>query len=138
MLNYLAREGYLRPFYGRSGRRGAIRYYSFRDLVIARIVKKLLDAGLEIRRLKTGITKLQTIAGWAGEEGESQLRMLATDGRKLFFIEHGGTIRDLTNDGQLAFAFVLDVAKAHDEIRTQLTEDQLRYFTLTNKPLLYA
>jgi len=45
MLDYLSRMGYLRPSYGSGpGVRGKVRYYSYRDLVIARIVQRLREA----------------------------------------------------------------------------------------------
>src|SRR6266487_4654002 len=75
MLNYLAREGYLVPTYFRSGRRGKPRYYSYRDLVIARLVQRLLDAGLEISRLKEGIQRLPQDPRWSSKNPEKTLRL---------------------------------------------------------------
>src|SRR5689334_19579771 len=103
MLNYLARESYLEPTYSQS-RRGRTRYYSFRDLVIARLIARLLEAGLEIRKLKEGIKKLSSYSGWT-DDPKLVVRMLATDGHNLFFVRKDGTIVDLTRHGQHAFAF---------------------------------
>ena len=89
MLNYLAREGYLIPAYEQSGRRGKTRYYSYRDLVIARLLQKLLDAGVELSRLKDGIKKLATHRSWSSLNPHKAFRMLATDGRNLFFCRGG-------------------------------------------------
>jgi DNA-binding transcriptional MerR regulator len=138
MLNYLARQGYLVPTYVRSGRRGKTRYYSYRDLVIARLVKKLLDAGLEISRLKEGITKLPQNSRWSSQAPERALRMLATDGSSLFFLGENDTLLDLTQQGQLTFAFVLDVAAAQAEVKQKLSAEQLANYRLTNRPLKYA
>ena len=132
MLNYLAREGYLVPTYTAGGQRGRVRYYSFRDLVVARLIKRLLDSGLEISRLKTGIKRLASEAQWMSTSPEAKARMLATDGRDLFFIEPGGIIADLTKGGQLAFAFVLDVQTAQNEVRSALDEEQLAHFSMKN------
>lgn len=41
MVNYLAREAYLSPAYAGEAARGKVRYYSYRDLVVARIVQHL-------------------------------------------------------------------------------------------------
>ncbi|MEN2793662.1 MerR family transcriptional regulator [Sphingomonas oligophenolica] len=138
MLNYLARQGYLIPTYGGDGRRGRVRYYSFRDLVVARLVKRLLDGGLEISRLKNGISKLTHEPRWTAATPEKQLRMLATDGVSLFFVDSDGAIADLTRNGQLAFAFVLDVAVAQAEVRDRLTQDQLNHYSLRNLKLKRA
>lgn len=131
MLNYRARHGYLVPHYGGSGERGHVRYYSFRDLVVARLVKPLLDTGLEIGRLKCGIAKLCSEPRWTGSTG-STIRMLATNGEKLFFVNPNGSLRDLTHDGQLAFAFLLDVGSAQRDVQQCLPEDQLAHFTMRN------
>lgn len=141
-LNYLAREGYLVPFYLRSGRRGKTRYYSYRDLVIARLVQKLLSAGLEISRLKAGIKKLPEYVNWpsARSAADSPLGLLATDGRDLFFPQKDGTLLSLTQEGQLTFAFVLDMSAAEDEVKRDMnmTEEQRVNFDLKNRPIRYA
>ena len=138
MLNYLARHGYLIPIYGRTGKRGKTRYYSYRDLVIARMVQKMRDAGLELSRLKSGIAKLQHDANWVSRGKERALRMLATDGKSLFFIEENGSLRDLTQNCQLTFAFVLDVAAAKAEVQSAMTSEQLQEFSFKNRKLRYA
>ncbi len=129
MLNYLARHGYLLPAYGAQGR-GKVRYYSYRDLVIARIVSRLLAAGLEISRLKEGIANLVNDPHLAEGRANDSLHYLATDGASLYFIEGDGCVRDLTQSGQLAFAFLLDLQHARDEVLTELSGEQLKNFSL--------
>ena len=134
MLNYLARHAYLKPHYGSAGR-GRTRYYSYRDLVVGRIVARLLKAGLEIGRLKVGIAELAKRAEWTSDSPEADLRLLATDGTRLFFLDRDGSVRDLTKDGQLAFAFVLDVQAVRREVMSNLDYDQRQSFTLFNRRL---
>jgi DNA-binding transcriptional MerR regulator len=138
MLNYLAREGYLVPHYFRTGKRGRTRYYSYRDLVIARLMQRLLDCGLEIKRLKKDLRKLSAHPHWSNGRVSTELGLLATDGRRLFFVEGGNKILDLTNNGQMAFAFVLDVVAARKDIEVALSADQRREFDLVNRPIRYA
>jgi DNA-binding transcriptional MerR regulator len=138
MLNYLARYGYLVPTYFRSGRRGKTRYYSYRDLVIARLVQKLLDAGLELSRLKDGLKKLPRDENWSDAGPQRNLRLLATDGKNLYFLQARDTLLDLTRHGQLAFAFVLDISAARQDVELQLTADQLAGFTFANRRIKYA
>lgn len=137
MLNYLARHSYLKPAYGSAGR-GSVRYYSYRDLVVARIIGRLLKAGLEISRLKKGISNLVRDPNLSTGDVQKDLRLLVTDGNALFFVERDGGLRDLTKGGQLAFAFVLDVGIARDEVLAQLSEDERRYFTLEKRKLREA
>lgn len=138
MLNYLARQGYLVPHYFRSGRRGRTRYYSYRDLVIARLVQKLLDAGLELKRLKDGLKRLSTHRHWSDSDSRRTMMLLTTDGRNLFFVQGQSSVLDLTNNGQLAFAFVLDVSAAKKEVENRLTADQLGAFDLSNRRIRFA
>jgi DNA-binding transcriptional MerR regulator len=137
MLNYLARHGYLVPAYGRSGRRGKTRYYSYRDLVIARLVQRLLNAGLEISRLKQGIRRLKKHPNLTHRDPQKELSLLATDGNSLFFLEREDTLLDLTRHGQLAFAFVLDVTSAQADVKQKLSDEQLAHFAMYNLPLKY-
>src|SRR5215472_17194819 len=58
MVDYLSREGYLRPTYGLERVRGRVRFYSYRDLMVARIVQRLRERGIELRRLKQSIQRL--------------------------------------------------------------------------------
>src|ERR1700727_538516 len=76
-INYLAREGYLRPAYTIGNRRGRVRYYSYRDLVVARIIQKLTATGLELKRLKRAIKLLNADGTW-----DENFHLLATDGKQ--------------------------------------------------------
>ncbi len=137
MLNYLARHSYLKPAYGSAGR-GSVRYYSYRDLVIARIIGRLLSAGLEISRLKKGIANLAKDPNLSTGDAQKDLRLLATDGSALFFVDREGGVRDLTKNGQLAFAFVLDIGMARDEVVAKMSEDERRYFSFEKRKLRVA
>ena len=64
--------------------------------------------------------------------------MLATDGRNLYFVEENHTLRSLTENGQLTFAFVLDVAAVQSEVKSRLSESQMKYYSLSNRRLRYA
>jgi DNA-binding transcriptional MerR regulator len=132
MLYYLSRQGYLVPAYSKEGR-GNTRYYSYRDLVVARIVFKLLQSGLEISRLKDGIRKLSDDRLWRSSTKGQAIRMLATDGRNVFFPQENGTLVDLTQGGQLTFAFVLDIAAATAEVQSSLSPEELKRFTFKNQ-----
>src|ERR1700730_10416668 len=91
MSGYLAREGYLRPSYPQGGIRGKIRYYSYRDLVVARIVQRLREAGIELKRLKRGIQLLSSDDTWLSRGKERAISLLATDGRRLFHPNENGS-----------------------------------------------
>ncbi len=137
MIDYLAREGYLQPTYYRGRRRGRVRYYSYRDLLVARIVQKLRERGVELRRLKESIQLLSRDATWFPKEKRS-FDFLATDGEKLYYPDQKGSFVELTSGLQSVFAFVLDIAKTKDEVRQRLPKDKRERFAIENRPLLYA
>jgi DNA-binding transcriptional MerR regulator len=133
-INYLAREGYLSPTYTKGHVRGKVRYYSYRDLVVARVIQKLVTAGVELKRLKRAIKLLSHDDTWKKNSGNFHL--LATDGRKIFFHMKNGSLLDLSSNLQHSFAFVLDISRTSLETR-RLIEDQKkrRNFVLQNLPL---
>src|SRR5947209_6423673 len=100
MINYLAREGYLRPAYDQGHVRGRTRYYSYRDLVVARIVQRLREVGLELKRLKPAIKVLSSNETWLAAGKERAISLLATDGKTLFYPDEKGALVELTRGGQ--------------------------------------
>ena len=137
MVNYLALNGYLLPCYERAEVRGSVRYYSYRDLVIARLIQRLRDGGVELKRLKEGIAALATSELWAKVGKDRSVSLLVTDGRSLLVPDEGGSLLDLTRSGQLAFAFVVDVAAARAEVVSLLPRRSVEHFSLSIEPLLY-
>ncbi len=138
MINYLAREGYLTPAYPDRGRaRGKIRYYSYRDLLVARIVSKLLRSGIEIQRLKRSIQRLNEERTWF-PENKKPFDLLATDGWKLYYHDRNGSLVELATSGQRSFSFVLDVTRTKDELKQQIHPTKRARFALENRPLIYA
>lgn len=134
-INYLAREGYLRPTYAKGAVRGRVRYYSYRDLVVARIIKKLTATGLELKRLKRAIKLLSDDVTWQNTEG---LHLLATDGHQVFYRLKNGSLLDLKPKLQQSFAFVLDVTKTQAETKRLITDPKRRRrFALENHPLIF-
>jgi hypothetical protein len=49
-------------------------------------------------------------------------RFLTTDGSAVFFRKDSSTVVDLTRDGQLAFAFVLDTEAIASEVREEIAK----------------
>lgn len=135
MLNYLVRKRYLVPSYQRKGVRGKVRYFSFRDMIIARIIHKLAESGIELQRLKKGIRDLQASHIWLEKGRERALSMLASDGHSLYVPDESGSLHDIARRGQMAFAFLLDVNAAKDDVRAKLSPEQLAYFSMRNRPL---
>jgi DNA-binding transcriptional MerR regulator len=136
-INYLAREGYLRPSYAKARARGRVRYYSYRDLLVARIIKKLTNTGIELKRLKKALKLLNQEETWLLKEGR-RFYLLTTDGQQVYYYLRNGSLLELTPGLQQSFAFVLDVTQTRREVKQLITDDdKRRRFDLANQPLLY-
>ncbi len=106
MLTYLGRYDVLTPS-GSSGR-GKRRLYTFNDIVFLKLVADLLGRGIQIKGLKKGLDKARQEAGTWGDIRKAPHRYLVTDGTELF-VRRPGELESKTMNGQLAFAFVLDI-----------------------------
>lgn len=129
MVNYLAHAGFLAASYRPgSSRRGSTRYYSYRDLMVGRVIGRLAEAGVELKRLKRALGDLQRSELWTRLNDRS-LPLLVTDGSAIFLVEPDGAVRDLTMDGQLAFSFVLDLSRTEQELRAAMDDERRSNFT---------
>lgn len=139
MVSYLANNGFLLPSHqGTGGRRGSTRYYSYRDLVMARLINRLGEAGIELKRLKVALGQLQKSDIWSRLGGQAACAMLVTDGNSILVHEEDGSILDLTKGGQLAFAFVMDLAATDTELRGSVDEERRKHFSYNAQPLKVA
>lgn len=140
MVDYLRRVGYLCPAYESGARaRGRVRYYSYRDLVIGRIVQKLRESGIELARLKDALSQLAQHEGWAKIDSASPaevVRLLLTDGRVMFIAGDDGFLDELRPSRQRAFAFVVDMGNMRTEVIDQMPERKRGTFSLKNEPLI--
>jgi DNA-binding transcriptional MerR regulator len=124
MLNYLDRTGVVRASIPEERRRGRHRRYSFVDLLMLQIVSRLLRHGVEVARVKKALHKVQDHLD-GNERPVDRMRYLVTDGRKIYLPKKANTLEAL-DDGQFAFAFVLDVASVESDLRAQIRKQRLR------------
>ena len=139
MINYLRREDMLVPSYGEGeGRRGRVRYYSYRDLVVAKLIQSLREAGVELSAIKKAIDCLREDRTWerSPESVPELLRFIYTDGRNVFLQTNGGTLEHLRADRQRAFAFVVHVGNLVAQVKASIPSRKRGNFALRNHPLL--
>jgi DNA-binding transcriptional MerR regulator len=139
MINYLCRHGYLQPFYGQ-GTRGKVRFYSYRDLVIAQIVQRLRQSGVELARLKYAMEALRKDHAWrvGPDSGRSKpIQWLVTDGKKVLMKHEDGFLDELRPGGQRSFAFVVTLQSMQNEVRARIKSRKRRYFDIENRELMY-
>ena len=117
MVNYLCRHGYVTPSYREVGGRanrgyGVVRKYTYSDVLLLRVISRLLAQGISIKKLGKALASLQK-RGKGAEELRS-MRYILTDGNDVYF-QNSGTL-ELLKSGQLAFAFVVDLQPIRKEI----------------------
>ena len=101
-LDYWARTGLVRPSIRDAGGSGTQRLYSFQDLLQLKVIKKLLDAGVELRRIRKAIDHLKAM----GEAPHGVT--LYSDGVRIYEAATPEAVVDLLAQGQGVFAIAVD------------------------------
>ncbi|MDT7536459.1 MAG: hypothetical protein QOI82_44 [Actinomycetota bacterium] len=101
-LDYWARTGLVEPSVREASGSGTQRLYSFRDILVLRIVKKLLDAGISLQNIRTAISSLRD----RGVEDLGQITLMS-DGTTVYECTSTDEVVDLLQGGQAVFAIAV-------------------------------
>lgn len=101
-LDYWARTGLVEPTVREASGSGSQRLYSFRDILVLRVVKKLLDAGVSLPNIRTAIGTLRD----RGAEDLAQLTLIS-DGTTVYECTSTDEMVDLLQGGQAVFAIAV-------------------------------
>jgi len=101
-LDYWARTGLVRPSIRDARGSGTQRLYSFQDLVTLRIIKKLLDTGVSLQRVRKAVEQLRDM------ERPAHGVTLVSDGQRIYEAESPDVLVDLLSRGQAVFAIAVD------------------------------
>jgi hypothetical protein len=116
MIDYLCRTQIMVPAAGkgRSRGRGRERRFTFADVVVLRLIAKLLQRGIGVRRLRRD---LRLAAQWyrASMADPAPLPYLCTDGARAFFRRKNAVLEEV-GSGQFAFGFIIDVERVKAEV----------------------
>lgn len=131
MVNYLYRHEIVKPSCNCKRGHGRARHYSFGDVVALSLVSKLSALGISPLRLKKGLRGLRRL------HPEITLTSLpashiVTDGRDLYLREGNESIERIF-DGQLTFAFVIELAQIQTEVTNKLSLSPARRKTRMRK-----
>ena len=132
-LRYWDRIGLVKPSVQRTGGRpGVRRLYSFRDLVVLRVIRSLLEGGMSLQRVRRAIEYLRKKAGL--EEHLSEVKLI-TDGQSIFKIcRNDGELLDALKEGQMAFFLAIgDIAETVDQRVSQFLYDRDEFITAINQ-----
>jgi len=112
-LDYWARTGLAAPSISKAKGSGSQRLYSFEDIVRLRVVKRLLDTGVTLERIRSALEEL-------GRQGRELADVtLASDGRTVYAMDDDRQLLDLLQRGQGVFAIALE--PLIDELRGEVS-----------------
>lgn len=114
-LDYWARTGLVEPTVRTAAGSGSKRLYSFRDILVLKLVKRLLDTGITLQQIRLAIQQLH-------EAGISDLAQvtLMSDGASVYLCTTGDEVIDLLGRGQGVFGIA--VGTVMREVQSQLVE----------------
>jgi len=104
-LDYWARTGLVVPSVRDAAGSGSQRLYSFRDIVVLKVVKRLLDAGVSLQNIRKAIEALRSrgVADLAGIT-------LISDGTTVYECRSPEEVVDLLQGGQGVFGIAISGA----------------------------
>jgi DNA-binding transcriptional MerR regulator len=101
-LDYWARTELVEPSIRPATGSGSQRLYGFRDILVLRVVKRLLDTGISLQQIRTAVTVLR-------EHGATDLAKitLMSDGATVYACTSPDEVVDLLQGGQGVFGIAL-------------------------------
>lgn len=114
-LDYWARTGLVEPSVRAAKGSGSQRLYAFRDILLLKIVKRLLDTGVSLQQIRTAVKALH-------ERGVEDLTSmtLMSDGASVYECTSADEVVDLVQGGQGVFGIA--VGRVWREVECSLAE----------------
>lgn len=114
-LDYWARTGLVEPSVRAASGSGSQRLYGFRDILVLRVVKRLLDTGISLQQIRSAVCYLR-------EHGARDLAQitLMSDGISVYACTSPDEVVDLLQGGQGVFGIAL--GRVWQEVEGSLAE----------------
>jgi len=114
-LDYWARTGLVEPSIRPARGSGTQRLYGFRDILVLRVVKSLLDTGISLQQIRAAVTVLR-------DHGATDLARitLMSDGATVYACTSRDEVVDLLQGGQGVFGIAL--GRIWQEVEGSLAE----------------
>lgn len=116
MVDYLCRHGLVTPSGNDARGRGRLRQYTFADIVLLRVVAKLLNQGISVFGFRKSFL--------SAKQREKNVReilarkYLVTDGVRVYLQNDG--VLERIDSGQTSFAFVMDLDPVREHVSRRL------------------
>lgn len=117
-LDYWARTKLVPPSVQAATGSGSQRLYSFADLVDLKLIKKLLETGVSLQRVREAIEYLHAVGG------DSAGVTIASDGKSVYACTSPEEVYDLLMGGQGVFGIAIDPVLA--ELKGSVSELRAR------------
>jgi len=101
-LDYWARTGLVEPSVRGATGSGTQRLYSFRDILILKIVKRLLDTGISLQQIRTAVEHLRL----RGTDDLTRVTLMS-DGASVYECTSNDEVIDLLQGGQGVFGIAI-------------------------------
>ncbi|MDO4911176.1 MAG: MerR family transcriptional regulator [Corynebacterium sp.] len=101
-LDYWARTKLVVPSIRAARGHGTQRLYSFKDILVIKIVKGLLDAGISLQNIRVAVEKLRDLG-----MGDLATVTLVSDGRSVYACHNANEVFDLLSGAQGVFGIAV-------------------------------
>ncbi|MBD8606243.1 MULTISPECIES: MerR family transcriptional regulator [Aeromicrobium] len=101
-LDYWARTGLVEPTVRSATGSGTQRLYSFKDILLLKIIKRLLDAGVSLQQIRVAIDHLRV----RGTDDLTQVTLMS-DGASVYECRSADEVIDLLQGGQGVFGIAI-------------------------------
>lgn len=114
-LDYWARTGLVEPSVRSATGSGTQRLYSFRDILVLKVVKRLLDTGVSLQQIRSAVEHLRD----RGVEDLANITLMS-DGASVYECTSADEVIDLVQGGQGVFGIA--VGRVWREVEGTLAE----------------
>jgi DNA-binding transcriptional MerR regulator len=101
-LDYWARTGLVEPTVRGATGSGTQRLYSFRDILLLKVIKRLLDAGISLQQIRTAVQHLRK----RGTDDLTRVTLMS-DGATVYECTSDDQVIDLLQGGQGVFGIAI-------------------------------
>lgn len=114
-LDYWARTGLVEPAVRGASGSGSQRLYGFRDILVLKVVKRLLDTGVSLQQIRSAVGHLRE----RGVEDLAQITLMS-DGASVYECTSADEVIDLVQGGQGVFGIA--VGRVWREVEGSLSQ----------------
>ncbi|AJT40703.1 MerR family transcriptional regulator [Psychromicrobium lacuslunae] len=114
-LDYWARTGLVEPTVRGAAGSGSQRLYGFRDILVLKVVKRLLDTGVSLQQIRAAVDHLRE----RGVDDLAQITLMS-DGASVYECTSADEVIDLVQGGQGVFGIA--VGKVWREVEGSLSD----------------